>query len=148
MYKLHMNGEVIATGRAQTRTKFTTVLGTTKITKKRSDSLSLNKEFPKKNAGITEKQLKRFYNSPQPVAALLLGVSLSSLKRRYYEIIRTKSGSDQQAKRWPYQSLSMMDRKRSLYYVLNGKEENCCVLDAETIDALDKAFKSVPVQKQ
>jgi hypothetical protein len=57
---------------------------------------------------LTENEIKRFYNCPQPVAALLLGVSLSSLKRRYYEICRA-NGADQ-GRRWPYQSLTIKVR--------------------------------------
>jgi hypothetical protein len=53
---------------------------------------------------LTEKEIARFYNAAQPVAALLLGVSLSSLKRRYYELAKKREENN---RRWPYQSLTV-----------------------------------------
>jgi hypothetical protein len=91
-----------------------------------------------KKVELTEQAIARFYNSPQPVAALLLGCSLSSLKRRYYEISKSKGES---GRRWPYQSLTLKSRKRFIYYVLNCREpEDATTLDKETLEALTKAF--------
>jgi len=89
---------------------------------------------------LTEEEIAKYYHCPQPVAALLLGVSLSSLKRRYYEIAKKK---DEHSRRWPYQSLTIKERKQFIYYVLNCKEpENCTELDQETIDTLKIAFRN------
>ncbi len=108
-----------------------------KITKPRRTP-SPTKEY--KKVELTEDEIRRYYKSPQPVAAVLLGVSLSSLKRRYYQLARKDAQS--QCKRWPYQSLTMMERKQSVYFVLNSRiPDECTTLDHETIVALQKAFK-------
>jgi hypothetical protein len=111
-----------------------------KVQKKRvtQRTPSPTKEYRK--VELSETDIRRYFNCPQPVAALLLGVSLSSLKRRYYEIAK-KTSQGQQCKRWPYQSLTMMERKQSVYYVLNSREpDHTTTLDPETVSALEKAF--------
>jgi hypothetical protein len=81
---------------------------------------------------LTKQQIEHFYSSPQPQAAKQLGVSLSTLKRRYYEF----SGS----KRWPYCYYKKNAKKRKLQYILNAKDRPTKQLDPHTLNILKKAF--------
>jgi hypothetical protein len=107
-----------------------------------SPSISNNGRNERK-VEISEADIVKLYNCPQPTAALLLGCSLSSLKRRYYEITKR---AGQPGKRWPYQSLTIKQRKQYIYYVLNHKEPDCKYLDEHTIETLKKAFSSNTIQ--
>jgi hypothetical protein len=93
-----------------------TEMSPTSSTNSQDEHVGMFRVDKERKVEIAESDIIRFYNAPQPVAALLLGCSLSSLyiyyfktyksirKRRYYEI--TKKGGVP-AKRWPYQSLTI-----------------------------------------
>jgi hypothetical protein len=86
----------------------------------------------KKVIPLTEEQLRNHFIYPQPEAARRLGVSLSTLKRRFYEL---HSG-----KRWPYNDIKNTLKKRKLRYIVNDRSKPEKYLDQNTLFALSKAF--------
>ncbi len=83
---------------------------------------------------LGKKDLSRYFNSPQGLAARLLGVSLSQLKKRYYELFP--------GRRWPYQLKSLVDRKQSIYYLLNENDKNEKDIDEKTLATLLQIFEN------
>jgi hypothetical protein len=88
----------------------------------------------KKMIPLTEEQLKSMYMYPQPEAAKRLGVSLSTLKRRFYEL--------HNGQRWPYNDIKKILKRRKLKYILNDRNKPTKYLDQMTIHCLQKAFTS------
>ncbi|KAL9641457.1 hypothetical protein ABK040_013382 [Willaertia magna] len=80
---------------------------------------------------ITRVEMSKYFNAPQTLAARLLGVSVSTLKRRYYEMYKG---------RWPYQSLSNKERKKTIWFYVNEEEYSEKFISKETITILNKAF--------
>lgn len=106
------------------------------IVKKRSCNQRLNS-----NGGggqkieITKEIMSQYFNMSQSLAAKLLGVSVSTLKRRYYELF--KGGQ-----RWPFQSIPLKERKKSIYYLVNEEEPlDAKELDSQTIEHLCTVFE-------
>jgi len=95
-----------------------------------------NKSSPvspsEKKIMIDKKQMERYYYYPQPTAAKLLGVSLSTLKRRYYEIVGHR--------RWPYPDMKRLLKKKTISYIVHDKDKPTKQLDPHTLHVLKKAF--------
>lgn len=88
----------------------------------------------KRQIHLEKHEIEQFFSYPQPEAAKKLGVSLSTLKRRFYET----HGKI----RWPYCAIKKQCKKRSLSYVMNAKNKPTKLLDPYTISILKKAFRS------
>jgi hypothetical protein len=76
-----------------------TFTNTTNGTTTTTGASSISKSFKKKKGRkqkffISEQELSKYYQYSQPEAARLLGISVSTLKRRYYKMHPNK--------RWPY----------------------------------------------
>lgn len=89
----------------------------------------------KKVISLSESAIKSHFIYPQPEAARRLGVSLSTLKRRFYECY---GGT----KRWPYNDWKKIIKKRKISYILNAKEKPTTYIDPNTMFLLNKAFHS------
>lgn len=87
----------------------------------------------KKVISLSESAIKSHFIYPQPEAARRLGVSLSTLKRRFYECY---GGT----KRWPYNDWKKIIKKRKISYILNAKEKPTTYIDPNTMFLLNKAF--------
>ncbi|KAF0974319.1 hypothetical protein FDP41_006929 [Naegleria fowleri] len=82
---------------------------------------------------ITREMMARYFYCPQTLAARLLGVSISTLKRRFYDL---------HMGRWPYQCISLNERKKSIYFLMNETEpEDEKELDEKTWTYLRHAFR-------
>ncbi|EFC42300.1 hypothetical protein NAEGRDRAFT_80436 [Naegleria gruberi] len=82
---------------------------------------------------ITHEMMKPYFYCPQTLAARLLGVSISTLKRRFYDL---------HIGRWPYQCISLSERKKSIYFLMNETEpEDEKEIDEKTMHHLRHAFK-------
>jgi len=81
---------------------------------------------------LSKEDIEKYFSFPQPKAAKLLGVSLSTLKRRFYD---THKGS-----RWPYSGIKKQAKKRSIAYIMNQKNKPVKLLDPHTLHTLKKAF--------
>jgi hypothetical protein len=88
----------------------------------------------KRQIHLEKHDIEQLFSFPQPEAAKKLGVSLSTLKRRFYET----HGKI----RWPYCAIKKQCKKRSLSYVINAKNKPTKLLDPHTISILKKAFRS------
>jgi hypothetical protein len=90
-------------------------------------------EKPVKKVKLTKELLEAHFMYSQEEAAVRLGVSLSTLKRKFRSL---KIG-----KRWPFQEKRQRERKRSISFILNTIEPTSSKrLDYRTINALAKAF--------
>ncbi|KAL0476290.1 hypothetical protein AKO1_010898 [Acrasis kona] len=99
---------------------------------KKSSVKGISKPKSGRKVKITKEVLQDYYCYPQVEAAKLLGVSLSTLKRKFYEL---KIG------RWPHYEARIKERKRSLTYILNANESNNPKrLDYRTLAVLNEAF--------
>ncbi len=83
---------------------------------------------------VKEEAVAKYYSCSQILAARLLGVSVSTLKRRYYQL--------SQGKKWPSKTLSVKERKKSIYFYLNDEEESEKFIDASSMKQLQLAFAS------
>jgi hypothetical protein len=81
---------------------------------------------------IDSKEMERLFIYPQPEAAKRLGVSLSTLKRRFYET--------HQGKRWPYSHFKKILKKRNISYIVHSRMKPTKQLDPHTLNILKKAF--------
>lgn len=81
---------------------------------------------------LSKEEIEKYFSFPQPTAAKLLKVSLSTLKRRFYE---THRGS-----RWPYSGIKKQAKKRSIPFIVNPKNKPVKLLDPHTLHTLKKAF--------
>ncbi len=111
---------------------------------KRKTRYNSGKSSPSdKKIVIDLKEMKKYYYYPQPTAAKLLGVSLSTLKRRYYEVVGDK--------RWPYPDMKRLLKKRNISYIVHDTDKPTKQLDPHTIHVLKKAFQhscSIPAQQR
>lgn len=86
---------------------------------------------------IPECDIIRHMILPQPLAAEKLGVSISTLKRSYYEMTGHR-------KRWPVNAPSSscgdVYEKGDIRYILGREKENCKYLDNMTMTILDVTF--------
>lgn len=88
---------------------------------------------------IAEEDIRKHFNCSQKQAASRLGVSVSTLKRRFYALGL--------GHKWPYPSNKKQIKKRSLSYILNKKNvENEKHLDSNTLNHLVKAFALKPLE--
>ncbi|KAL9642977.1 hypothetical protein ABK040_010669 [Willaertia magna] len=94
-----------------------------------SDDFNQSQKSSKIN--ITKEEMSKYFNAPQVLAARLLNVSVSTLKRRYYEMFKG---------RWPYQSLSNTERKKSIWFYVNEEDHPEKLIPNETLMVLQKAF--------
>jgi len=87
---------------------------------------------------ISRSDMQKYFNCPQRLAAQKLGVSVSTLKRRFYKL---KMG------RWPYQ-LTQDKRRRSVWHLVNEvepkSEKELC---PNTVQTLTRLF-SMNLQEQ
>jgi len=87
---------------------------------------------------ITREEMSKYFHCPQRLAAQKLGVSLSTLKRRFYQL---------DIGRWPYQ-LTQDNRKRSVWHMINETESKCeKELSPLTVQTLTRLF-SMSLQEQ
>ncbi|KAL0486743.1 RKD2 [Acrasis kona] len=87
----------------------------------------------KKKPKLTRQCLEQNFAYPQEEAANRLGISLSTLKRKFRSLGL--------GKRWPYQEMRQIERKRSLSFILNPVELTSAKrLDYRVMNALSKAF--------
>jgi len=96
-------------------------------------------ESPRKNNDVllqdmTLEEMRKYFKYPQPEAAKRLGVSLSTLKRRFYAL--------NMGKRWPYYQFVKVQRKRHLNYILNKQNKPEKLIDNHTIHVLKLAFRN------
>ncbi len=91
----------------------------------------------KKIIVLSEQQLRTHYIFSQPEAARRLGVSLSTLKRRFYEL---HSG-----KRWPYHDLKPSLKKRRISFIVNKKDLPEKDIDSYTEHVLSLAFRNCTI---
>jgi hypothetical protein len=91
-----------------------------------------NSDDDSKMIQIDTKEMERLFIYPQPEAAKRLGVSLSTLKRRFYE---THKG-----KRWPYSHYKKILKKRNISYIVHNRMKPTKQLDPHTLNILKKAF--------
>lgn len=96
-------------------------------------SNSISNKTCKSRITITDDQLKAMFIYSQPEAAKRLGVSLSTLKRRFYELAG-------KGKRWPFQELKKIEKKRSVRYIINDINQPEKMLDPYTIFVLNQTF--------
>ncbi|KAL0484910.1 hypothetical protein AKO1_011786 [Acrasis kona] len=83
---------------------------------------------------LSRDKIKKYFKCPQGLAARFLGVSISTLKRRFYDL---------EMGRWPYQSIPLEQRKKGLYYLINEVEPNNPKhLTDESIAIIQAAFRS------
>lgn len=82
---------------------------------------------------ITKEEIKKYFNVSQSKAAKLLGVSVSTLKRRFYSM---------NMGRWPYPENRYLARKRSISYICSPNNRPEKQLDPHTLHVLLRAFKS------
>jgi hypothetical protein len=99
----------------------------------RSVSSPSSSSMTSRTIHIDKEQIEKYFSLPQPSAAKKLGVSLSTLKRRFYE---THGGT-----RWPYCGIKKAMKKRTVKYILNTKNKPTKLLDPHTIHTLALAFK-------
>jgi AraC-like DNA-binding protein len=84
---------------------------------------------------LSEDQLQASFQYPQHEAAKRLGVSVSTLKRRFYELY---GGT-----RWPFkENRRRLVLKESIHYILNEKNMPTKDLDKNALYALMLAFQS------
>ena len=89
----------------------------------------------KKMIPISIEQLEANFHYPQPEAAKRLGVSVSTLKRRFYEV---HGGS----MRWPYsdRKRTTTTKRNTIAYILNKDEKPATYLDNQTLFHLHMVF--------
>jgi len=87
---------------------------------------------------ITKPEMAKYFDCPQRFAAQKLGVSLSTLKRRFYQL---------GIGRWPYQ-LAQDKRRRSIWFLVNKEESKSeKELSPGTVQTLNQLF-SMTLQEQ
>jgi hypothetical protein len=92
---------------------------------------------------LTREEMALYFKLPQPEAAKRLGVSLSSLKRRFYELYRNRmEGAGETKLRWPYSCYKKNVKKTKLKYILNPVNKPTKMLDPHTIHILKLSFQS------
>lgn len=87
----------------------------------------------KSKISISDKELREVFAYTQPEAAKRLGVSLSTLKRRFYELAG-------KGKRWPFHEMKKIEKKRSMKFILNETNQPEKMLDPYTLFVLAKTF--------
>lgn len=87
----------------------------------------------KSKISISDRELREVFAYTQPEAARRLGVSLSTLKRRFYELAG-------KGKRWPFHEMKKIEKKRSMKYILNETNQPEKMLDPYTLFVLSKTF--------
>lgn len=92
-------------------------------------------ERSKKFIEITKEDIEHLFKYPQPKAAQILGVSVSTLKRRFYEVTGGLT-------RWPYATIKKNLKKGTMKHILNPKDKPTTLLDPYTICTLKNAFKN------
>ncbi|EFC39882.1 predicted protein [Naegleria gruberi] len=80
---------------------------------------------------ITKEDMSRYFNAPQVMAARLLNVSVSTLKRRFYEMYEG---------RWPYQKMPTQERKKTIWYYINEEDEPEKNISDHSLRVLNLAF--------
>jgi DNA-binding transcriptional regulator YiaG len=116
-----------------TTTKQQTTRTTTTTNKKKQKN-----RHSRKQIYISERQIKAHFIFSQPEAARRLGVSLSTLKRRFYEL----NGGCGGTMKWPYSEIKKIAAKRTIKYILNEREKDATIIDEYTRMVLLKAFQS------
>jgi hypothetical protein len=86
----------------------------------------------KRKREITKDEIKKYFNYSQAKAAKMLGVSVSTLKRRYYSMGMGK---------WPYPENKFLAKKRSVSYICLAQDRPEKFMDQTTLQQLYKAFK-------
>merc|ERR1712130_820054 len=91
---------------------------------------------------ISREDMKRLFQYPQPVAAKIMGVSVSTLKRRFYAL--------NMGKRWPYYKISSPKKSspkrtklaacKKIGDILNKRDLPETYLDQSTLHVLNSAF--------
>jgi DNA-binding transcriptional regulator YiaG len=106
-----------------------------KRTKGEKSNLSRSKSYQRKGGRkeITKEEIKKYFNVSQSKAAKLLGVSVSTLKRRFYSM---------DMGRWPYPGNRYSARKRTISYICSPNNRPEKQLDPHTLHVLLRAFKS------
>ncbi|KAG2381307.1 hypothetical protein C9374_006296 [Naegleria lovaniensis] len=83
---------------------------------------------------VTLQDMSKYFKASQMIAARMLGVSVSTLKRRYKDVSK--------GERWPYSKMSTNEKKRSLWFYINDEDEDEKALSQECLLVLQKAFKN------
>ncbi|KAF0977372.1 hypothetical protein FDP41_003364 [Naegleria fowleri] len=83
---------------------------------------------------VSLEEMSKYFHSPQSIAARMLGVSVSTLKRRYKEV---SNGN-----RWPYSKMSLNEKKKSLWFYINEEDESETTISNECHLVLQKAFQN------
>ncbi len=92
---------------------------------------------------LTREEMALYFKLPQPEAAKKLGVSLSSLKRRFYELYGNRmKGSGESKVRWSYAFYKKNVKKTKLKFILNPVNKPTKLLDPHTIHILKLTFQS------
>ncbi|KAF0981106.1 hypothetical protein FDP41_012894 [Naegleria fowleri] len=119
-----------------------------------NNSIRKQRKTKRNKIDIPLNELIRFMTLPQSVAAKKLNVSLSTLKRRYYELVSEFEGSKDTKAKWPsmptnYHELSSTseeaippEQKGSLQYILNRYDaHDNTFVDSLSMTVLNFSFK-------
>ncbi|KAG2382275.1 hypothetical protein C9374_005477 [Naegleria lovaniensis] len=119
-----------------------------------NNSIQKKRKTKRNKIDIPLNELIRFMTLPQSVAAKKLNVSLSTLKRRYYELVSEFEGSKDTKAKWPsmptnYHELSSTseeaiptEQKGSLQYILNRYDaHDNTFVDSLSMTVLNFSFK-------
>ncbi|KAG2379382.1 hypothetical protein C9374_007521 [Naegleria lovaniensis] len=82
---------------------------------------------------VAKHDMERYFGASQVLAARLLGVSVSTLKRRFKE-------SYEGQHRWPYHKLTNLEKRRSLWFYMNDEEDDEKFISPQCEQVLEKAF--------
>jgi len=111
---------------------------TSKVHKSATSSFTTGddkKSYTRQKIQLSKEDIERYSNvCSQTLAAKLLNVSLSTLKRRFYEL-----GMG----RWPKVRNQGEDCKRTIYYLLNDEDKNTKFIDSLTMQNLQQAFEGI-----
>ncbi|KAF0976218.1 hypothetical protein FDP41_004893 [Naegleria fowleri] len=102
------------------------------LTRNQTTSSSSNQTHHSPRLKVNYQEMSKYFHAPQIVAARMLGVSVSTLKRRYKEVSK--------GERWPYSKMSLHEKKKSLWFYINDQDEDENALSQECLLVLQRAF--------
>ncbi|KAF0977373.1 hypothetical protein FDP41_003365 [Naegleria fowleri] len=100
------------------------------------DTFSTTHNHSQSKINVTKKEMERYFGASQALAARLLGVSVSTLKRRF------KESYEVQFHRWPYHKLTNLEKRHSLWFYINDENEDEKFISSKCEQVLEKAFEN------
>jgi hypothetical protein len=145
--KQHMNAQIFRSSKEQEAalalsSLSPTIKKVTKSTRRKPSGI----QKPKKNKiKIPMHDIIRYLTLPQPTAAEKLGVSISTLKRRYYELNLGRwpinSSNGENGEEFKQEQLLSHQEKVKLENIQNDREVDAKIVDSLTMKVLQVAFK-------